>query len=206
MIPLGVLGGARHVAASGGASVVQTGVHKGLLSEQLSISLSPLTPGNLLVVAVRDIASNPAYTFSHPLIKHYDDNRGGWNLSLWSCVIPPGAASTVVLDQANSPSQDSMGAWELSGVSAFASRTTVQANYAKTLSPPAHTEPGLLGLVTLMLGSASTDTGGLEVVNGVIDGTGKGLAFGHVPDPQTPVTLSWTSGSNEAVASVARFV
>lgn len=206
MIPLGVLGGARHVAASGGASVVQTGVHKGLLSEQLSISLSPLTPGNLLVVAVRDIASNPAYTFSHPLIKHYDDNRGGWNLSMWSCVIPPGAASTVVLNQANNDSYDSMGAWEVSGVSAFADRTTASGNYVKTLSPPAHAEPGAIGLITLTLGSVNTDTSGLQITNGVIDGTGKGLAFGHVPDPQTPVTLSWTSGSNEAVASVARFV
>lgn len=205
MIPLGVLGGARHVAPP---SVVQTGVHKGLRNEQLSVTLDPLTPGNLLVVIVRDVVPTTGadYTFSHPLTKDYDDFRAGWNLSMWSGVISPGAASTVVLNQANNPSHDSMGVWELSGVSAFASRNTVSGNYVKTLSPPAHVEPGLFGLVTLMLGSVATDTGGFEIVNGVVDGTGRGLGFGHVSDPQTQVTLKWTSGNNEAVASVARFV
>lgn len=190
--------------------VVQFAKNSGSANPMTATFAAPLTPGNLLVVAFRDVAWTPQYDFSHPLTQHEYANRGGWNMTVASGIILPGASATVSVP-AMDASHDAIGAWELANLSGeYVGSVSVQGSYGQSIVLPgfSNPQPGDFGVLAVLLGSTSqTPNPALtSIENGVVDGTAQGSIFGHVSDSlDADRLIQWNTSNNEKVLLLCVF-
>lgn len=203
----GVMASARWTAPP--PEMVQFAKYSGAVSP-LSVTLPTApTPGNLLVVVVRDVKTFGAqYTYSHPLTQHEENNIGAWAVTIASGLVQPGASATVSV-QAFSASNDALAVLEIANVNTFVGAAKVHGgNYGLTTTVPAFIggQPGDLGVTIVGLGSTANTPTGVTFTHGVVAGTAQGLMVGYTLTPWEANPVSWLSpNTNEKIPLIGVF-